>query len=347
VAETERTLIEVLVHRGEIVESRHRIQVAVSDAAGRVVLATDPAGYVTSFRSAAKPFQLLPLVERGHADRWNCSDEELAVMAASHTGSPRHLGLVAGLLDRLGLEARHLACGFHEPRDPQSLAAVRSGAPPSGMYNNCSGKHAGMLMLARSEGWSIEGYERPDHPLQRLMRATVAECTGFREEDLQVAVDGCGVSVFGLPLAGMARAYAMLASAGAGGDARGRALARIRDAMRAHPVVIGGEGELSTAIVQETAGRILAKGGAEGLECMALPGGLGVALKCEDGHARARGPASVAVLARLGALDGDARARLGAWERPPVHNAAGAEVGWLDAVMTPVVEPAAAGRRTT
>lgn len=327
--------LDVVAWRGTIPESRHRVHLAVSDAAGRLTFATVPDGVSTSFRSAAKPFQLLPLVERGHAERWGWSDEELAIMAASHTGSARHVERVAGILERLGLTDRHLACGYHEPLDPGSRDRLRAGAAPSPLFNNCSGKHAGMLCLARSEGWPVEGYERADHPVQRAMRAAVAHCTGTPEAELAVAVDGCGVSVFGLPLAGMARAYARLAAAVPDGDARERALARIRHAMQTHAWAIGGEGRLSTALIEATGGRLTAKGGAEGLQCVALPDGRGLAVKCEDGNPRAVGPATIAALARLGALHDEVRARLAAWERPVVRNAAGQDVGRLEASFEP------------
>src|SRR5262245_49569814 len=114
-----RLQIEVVVRRGAIAESRHQIQAAVCDAAGDALAATAEAGRVTTFRSAAKPFQLLPLVERGHAERWQLSDEELAVMASSHTGSAYHVALVRGILGRLGLAERQLACGYHDPVDPE------------------------------------------------------------------------------------------------------------------------------------------------------------------------------------------------------------------------------------
>ncbi len=119
-----RLQIEVVVRRGAIAESRHHIQAAVCDAAGRTVAATDEAGRVTTFRSAAKPFQLLPLVERGYAERWHLSDEELAIMAGSHTGSRYHVDLVRGILGRLGLSERQLACGYHDPVDPESHAQL-------------------------------------------------------------------------------------------------------------------------------------------------------------------------------------------------------------------------------
>jgi L-asparaginase II len=262
-------------------------------------------------------------------------------MAASHTGSPEHVALVAGMLARMGLSERHLACGYHEPLDHRSLARVRVHPETrSAVYNNCSGKHAGMLCLALSEGWPVEGYQRPEHPVQQLMRRTVAEVCGLEPESVAVAVDGCSVSVFGLPLHAMARAYARLAAAAADQGPRERALHRIRCAMCAHPWAVGGEGRFSTLLMERTGGRLVAKGGAEGLECVGLPARrLGLALKCEDGQARGLAPATLALLEHLGDLSDGERARLGESRRPLVRNHAGLEVGALEAV----VEELAAG----
>ncbi len=328
-----RFQLDVVVWRGAIAESRHRIEAAVSDPDGRLLAATSVPRLVTTFRSAAKPFQLLPLVERGHADRWGFGEEDLAVMAASHTGSPYHLGLVAGILRRIGLAERDLACGYHDPVDPASLDYVRNHPESrSALYNNCSGKHAGMLALALAEGWPTAGYQHPDHPVQQLMRRSVAESCGLAAGDLLVAVDGCSVSVFALPLGAMARGYARLAAAADDGDARARALARIRRAMLRYPRAVSGPGRLSSELTEKSGGRVLAKGGAEGLKCLALPErGLGVALKCEDGQARALGPAVVAVLERLGALDAERLSTLAEWREPVMRNVAGIEVGTLRA----------------
>ena len=328
-----RLRIDAIVWRGPIAESRHRFQAAVSTVDGSLAAETEDARAVTTFRSAAKPFQLLPLVERGHAARWGFDDETLAVMTGSHTGSRYHVGLVAGILARLGLSDRDLACGFHEPPDPEAMARIRGHTEErSSLYNNCSGKHAGMLALALAEGWPTRGYEQAGHPVQQLMRKTVAEACGVAPESLAVGVDGCSVSVFGLPLSGMARSYARLAVARGDGDARERALARIRDAMRAWPRATGGAGRLSSELMERTAGRLVAKGGAEGLECVGMPGaGLGLALKCEDGHSRAIGPALMGLLDQLGALDAGEIARLTELRRPVLRNHAGLEVGSLTA----------------
>ncbi|HTM57344.1 MAG TPA: asparaginase [Candidatus Udaeobacter sp.] len=329
--------LDVIVWRGAILESRHRVQAVAADARGRSALSTPEPDLVTTFRSAAKPFQALPLVERGHLDRWNLSDEDLAVICASHTGSPEHVARVRGILGRIGQDESALACGYHDPLDPVSLEYVRSHPEArSPVYNNCSGKHAGMLCLALSEGWPVRGYERLDHPLQQLMRRTVGEACGMDPDSLGVAVDGCSVPVFALPLSAMARGYANLASARPEQGPRPRALDRIRRAMTSYPRMTGGAGRLSTDLMEAAPGKLCAKGGAEGLECLALTdSGLGIAVKSEDGNARPLGPAVLSVLDQLGALDGEALEKVAALRRPLVRNVVGLEVGRLEARVTP------------
>ncbi len=336
-----RFQLEVIARRGTIAESRHHLEAALCDADGRLQAETSEPRAVTTFRSSAKPFQLLPLVERGHADRYGFSEEQLAVMAASHTGSPHHVALVQGLLTQLGLQASQLVCGFHEPSDPESLARLRSGTErPSSLYNNCSGKHVGLLALCMAEGWPLEGYHLLEHPLQQLLRRTVAECCGLASEALGTAVDGCSLVVFALPLSAMARGYARLvdATTRADGDVRTRALARIARAMTSHPVTVEGEGRVSTALMQVTKGRLLAKCGAEGLQLVGVVGGhtdrsLGLAIKCDDGAMRATGPATIAVLEHLGMLSGAELAALAEHHTPKVVNVVGLGVGHLEAVL--------------
>jgi L-asparaginase II len=254
-------------------------------------------------------------------------------MAASHIGSPAHVERVSAILARIGLDGRDLACGIHDPSDPVSLDHVRrhpEAASP--LYNNCSGKHAGMLALALAEGWPTHGYQQADHPVQQLMRRTVAEVSGLEPEAVGIAVDGCSVSVFILPLARMARAWARLAVARPAGDARERALHRIRSAMLKHPRATSGAGQLSADLMEATGGRVVAKGGAEGLQCLGLPEhGVGIALKCEDGAGRAVGPATTALLEQIGVLSEAERNALAGWRRTVVRNHAGLEVGFVSA----------------
>ena len=329
-----RLQAEVLVIRGDIAESRHRVQAVVVGADGKVHSATAHPERPTSFRSAAKPFQLLPFVERGHADRMQLDEPELAILAASHSGSRVHTAIVQGLLDRLGLSSSALACGYHDPMDAQALDDVRRDPGLRGpLYNNCSGKHVGMLAFCQAEGWPLAGYEQAGHPLQQLMLQTVAESCGVDPASVRTGIDGCGIPVFGLPLVQMALGYARIADAMAkGGDRRAQALQRIGRTMTRHPVVVEGEGRLATDLMRVTGGRLLAKSGAEGLLLVADPTrGEGVAIKCEDGAMRALGPAAVELLETVGLLEPAEVTRLAAHRMTPVTNAAGLPVGHLEA----------------
>jgi L-asparaginase II len=265
--------ITVAVRRGSIVESRHRAHaVAVQD--GTVIAEAGDGGLITFMRSAAKPIQALPLTRA----RPELDEEALAIASASHQALPEQLAAARGLLAAAPAGEDELECG-------------PAGEPPEPIKHNCSGKHAGMLALCRAHGWETPGYRLADHPCQRAMLTEVARAADVAEDELETAVDGCGVVTFALPLERMALAFARLERLD-GGD-------RVAAAMRAHPGLIRGPDGVDTILMRAREGWI-AKGGAEGLMCAAGPSGLGVALKVEDGAARPVGPALAAFLAGVG-----------------------------------------------
>jgi L-asparaginase II len=318
--------LDVVVTRGNAVESYHRVHAAVVDARERTIgIAGDPA-LVTYWRSCAKLFQVMPLLESGGFDRYGWGDEQLALACASHGGEPEHVAIVEAMLQTLGLEEGDLACGPHEPLSPRGAKLLREcGARIRRTHNNCSGKHTGMLALALHKGWSIEGYERRDHCVQQAMLNQVALWTGVRPSKIDVAIDGCGAAVFGLPLDRMARAYARLGTASARGE---EIPARITRAFGAHPFLIGGTDRLDSIIIEETNGRVITKVGAEGVHSgVILATGVGFALKVEDGNARAQQPALIQLLVELGALSDPLPARLAELLRKPVRNSRGEIVG--------------------
>jgi L-asparaginase II len=323
----------VAVWRGDRVESLHLGAVAVVDARGALVAQAGNPELTTYLRSSAKPFQLLPLVECDAADHFGFSDAELAVMAASHSGRREHVDAVRGILDRIGLPASALQCGAHAPYDDEARSMLRNnGTNPSELHNNCSGKHAGMLAWCRFNGEPIENYLDPAHPLQRRIRATLADLGGVPEARIGVAIDGCSAPCFAMPLAASAHAFARLSGSASSSDARTAALARIAHAMACHPVMVAGPGRLDTAIMQATRGRVVCKAGAEGYQGMALRDfGLGVAFKIADGQGnRASGPVAIDVLSQLGALDtldDDAVAGLETFHIPELINRRGVCVG--------------------
>jgi L-asparaginase II len=319
--------VGVEVRRGDRVESRHRVLLAVVDTAGGLRLAVGDPGTAVFPRSAVKPIQAIPLVESGAADALRLDARELALACASHGGEPGHVGTVGAWFARLGLGVDHLACGAHLPSHTATAAALqRAGEAPSRAHNNCSGKHAGMLTTAVHLGEPPEGYETPEHPVQRRIRAVLEAMAGETLPE-PPGIDGCGIPAWTMSLEGLALTAARFADPTELAPERRAAIHRLAAAMRAEPWFVAGTGRLGTALMQ-AAPTVLAKTGAEGVFWAALPeSGLGLALKVEDGAARAAEPALVATLHALGALDDRATAALAGFARPTVHNHAGAVVG--------------------
>jgi L-asparaginase II len=318
--------LDVIVTRGDAVESYHRVHAAVVDSCDRLLGRAGDPDLITFWRSCAKPFQVMPLVECGGFDGYGWGDAELALACASHGGEPEHVAIVEAMLATLGLEEGDLACGPQEPLSPRGAKIAReSGVRIKRTHNNCSGKHTAMLALALCKNWSIEGYERESHEVQQAMLNQVALWTGMRASDVEIAVDGCGAAVFGMPLEAMARAYARLASAAGRGE---DVPSRITTAMANHPFLVGGTDRLDSIIIEETDGRVLTKVGAEGVHCaVVLDRGIGLALKVEDGSPRAQQPALIRLLQELDALPDPLPPRLAELVARPVKNSRGEVVG--------------------
>lgn len=318
--------------RGDLVETVHRVSAAVVDRDGRLVAESGDPDLVTFWRSAAKPFQAMALVQDGAADRFGLTDRELALCCASHSSEPVHLQLADSLLNKLGLGEAALACGSHTPLGPAVAEQVaREGITLTPRWSNCSGKHAGMLALALGHGWPAAGYHERGHPVQQRIEREVCRWTGLEPGDLFLAVDGCNTVCFGLPLRAMAWAYARLVTSDE------PAPRRIREAMAGHPAIIAGQGRPCTDLMTGFQGRLLAKIGAEGVYCAALAdAGLGIALKVADGDMRSAPLALAAVLRALLEHTGDANglaalARSGVLEQAPIRNTRGVVTGDLRA----------------
>src|SRR5256885_4535871 len=311
--------------RGSIVESRHRVHVAIVDAAGRLVARAGDPDYATFWRSAAKPFQALPLVADGVADRFGLGSEELAIACASHSSEPRQVELVREFLKKVGCGERDLLCGPHPPLSEAVAKDYQTrGVRLTAVYSNCSGKHTGMLALARHHGWPTEFYTRPEHPVQQRCLEEVSRWTDVPAQRLGTATDGCGVVCYALPLRNMAVAYARLAvqtrnaeggTRNSGGELppnvprsafplpRSEAF-RVVGSMLRHPELIAGSGRPCTEMMRAHPGRVLTKVGAEGVySALVIPESLGIALKVEDGNSEA---AALAVAAGLTQPRGEA-----------------------------------------
>jgi L-asparaginase II len=280
-------LVEVV--RSGVVESVHRGSVLVLGPDGEPLLAVgDP---TASFfpRSSNKPLQAVGLLRAGA----QLEPPALALAAASHSGEPEHVGRIRDLLSKNGLPESALVCPPALPLDEDAAAALlAAGGGKARIFMNCSGKHTAMLLTCLVNGWPLDGYAQPDHPLQLTIRATVEELAGERVRS--IGVDGCGAPVLGLSLGGLAHAYRRLVTAEPGSPERA-----VTDAMRAHPDLVGGTGRDVTVLMQGVPG-LLAKDGAEGVYAAALPSGAAVVVKISDGGQRARMPVLVAALRRLG-----------------------------------------------
>src|SRR6516165_2892298 len=291
-------LVDVI--RGPLVESRHRGAVAVFDAEGHSIFALGDVTAPVFPRSAVKALQALPLIERVAADRFGLSDEELALACASHSGEAAHGAVVA-----------------------------RSGAPTP-LHNNCSGKHAGFLCVARALGVDHADYWRSEHPVQRLVRSVLEDFTGAALGEACCAIDGCSVPTWAVPLRNLAHGFAKFGTGRGMSGERARAAARLRQACANNPWYVAGTDRFCTEIMQLFGERVFVKTGAEGVYCATLPQqGLGIAIKCDDGSSRAAQAITAAVIARCSPLAASECAALERFVAPSLRNWNGFEVGQI------------------
>jgi L-asparaginase II len=290
--------MEVLaeVERSGFVESRHLGAVAVADPDGEVLAAAGDPDLVVYARSCSKPFQALAVRGLGVERELGLGQLALAGACGSHDGEPDHVASVRKVLAAAGLEESDLRCPPILPGNREARARAEG---PAAVYHNCSGKHAYMLAGSVVHGWETERYTAPEHPLQAVVADTLSAFAGVPIE--HVGVDGCGVPVHAMPLRGLATAYARLGAQAAVGEEGPAALVA---AVRRHPFMVAGSGQLDTVLLEATGGRVLAKVGAEATyAAVDLHGGVGLALKVVDGAPRARGAALLAALRGLGWLD--------------------------------------------
>lgn len=319
----------VEVTRGDIVESCHWGAAVIADAHGRVADAWGDFERPVYPRSAVKAIQALAIVETGAAAALDITEAELALACASHTGEPAHTRAVGAWLARMGLSEADLECGAHPPYDEDTAATlIRRGEAPGPVHNNCSGKHTGMLATALHRGEPTRGYAELTHPVQQRILGILEMMTGQDLGQAPRARDGCSIPTFAVSLGGLAVAMSRLADPDGLPDRRAEAVAQVRRAWGGHPHMVGGRGRFDTALMTAVAGRVLTKGGAEGVHCACLPGlGLGIALKVEDGTARAGPVAMGALLRHVGALGEDEAKALAGHLRPPLVNRRGFAVG--------------------
>jgi L-asparaginase II len=325
--EAEGLIVEVT--RGVLVESAHRVAACAVDASGVVLYRAGEIEAPVYLRSTAKPFIAAAAIQAGVRERFGLERHEIAVMAASHSGEPFHVAAVLSILEKIGSDVSALRCGAHLPYDQASADEIlRSGGKPTAIHNNCSGKHAGILAFCKAIGADPATYFESSNPAQRRILEFCARLSDDDAATWPVGVDGCGIPAYATSLRRAALSFARLASLDALHDCDAQPLRVVRDAMLAHPEYVAGTGQLDTVLMRAGGGTLLAKAGAEGLHGVAvLTKGIGYASKVLDGNSRARGPSTVAVLRKLGALDDRAADDLARFARPKVYNRAEHAVG--------------------
>lgn len=317
------------VSRGSHVESRHFGHVVVVNAAGEVLFSAGDPEHPTYPRSSLKPLQALAALANGTAERFEYTDAEVAVTCASHAAEPRHREAVARILERIGATEADLHCGAHPvPHEPSRDELTLAGRKPTPIYSNCSGKHAGMLALARVLDAPLAGYWEADHPVQREIQAVLQAACDTDLSTLQWGVDGCGVPTYLLPLWQLALGFARLAQPDTLPERFREAAQRIDRAMNAEPGMVRGEGGFDTVLMEAVPGVLVCKGGAEGCEAVGvLDRGLGFAVKVEDGAARPLTAVTLATLRRFEVLPDPLPEILEALLHPRVLNTRAAHVG--------------------
>lgn len=311
------------VVRSGFVESVHHGVVALTGADGTLELAVGPTDAPVLPRSSLKPLQALALLRAGAP----LEGPALALACASHSGEPKHLEQARRTLAAAGLDESALQNTPDRPIDEAERERwVRDGIPPNSLGQNCSGKHAGMLAACAAAGWDVRTYREPDHPLQRLVVEVVAELCG--EPVAATTVDGCGAPALAVSTRGLARAFGRLASAAPGTDE-----ARVADAMRTHPDLVGGTGRDNTLLMQGVPG-LIAKDGAEAVYAVGLADGRGLVVKIADGHQRARVVVATAALRLAGVqeLGEGVAALLDSLDAEAVVRGHGAQVGRVRAL---------------
>ncbi len=284
-------------------------------------------------RSSAKPFIAAAVIGAGARERFGLEPREIAVMAGSHGGQSFHLEAVRSILQKIDMSEDALQCGVHPPYNAAAaLELERAGLLPTPMYNNCSGKHAGILALCKIMNADARTYLQLQNPAEQLILEFCARVSDVKMAEMPVGIDGCGIPVYAVPLRNAALSFLRLAEPEGLNDEDAAALAVVRDAMTAFPEYVSGTGEFDARLMEAGGGSIVCKAGAEGVHGVGVRSpGLGLACKVLDGTARARGPAVLTMLKSLGALSPAQLTKLADLERGIVYNRAGRAVGDISA----------------
>lgn len=331
-----RTIFEST--RGDIVESIHLGAFAIVNAQGDLIASWGNPETITFMRSSSKPLQALPFIEKNGDVHFGLSEEEIAILCASHTGTDDHVKTIVGIHRKMGLNEDMLQCGTHTPSNNETwMEMYKRGERPTPVRHMCSGKHSGMLGLALLLGAETGSYLSVQNPVQQLILQTLSEMTSYPAEKIIIGIDGCSAPVFALPLRNAALGIARLCQPEGLIPSRAAACKRITNAMMSHPLMVAGPRKFDTIIMEQTNHKVISKSGAEGYHILGVmpdavePGspGLGIALKIADGDAeeRARPVVILEILRQLGVLNDTEFVNLERFKARRIYNSAKLDVG--------------------
>ncbi len=273
--------IQVSLLRGSIIESIHKVHAVVCDNKGRVLMAAGNPEYESFIRSSLKPFQAIPFLSSGTAERIGATDKEIAIACSSHCGSTAHARQAFKILWNADIQVNELQC-------PTPIGKS------SPLEHNCSGKHASFLATCKKMGWPKESYLNPSHPLQKEIMRRVGEILEIPGDELIEERDDCGAPTLKLRISQMAILFAHLISS------ENNHLEQISRSMLSNPDLIAGPGYFDSELTKRAHGQLISKGGAEGIQCIGRCGeGIGIAIKVEDGSKRAKHAVALSILKQL------------------------------------------------
>ncbi len=293
--------------RGGVVESRHRGSLAIVDSNGRIRFSLGDINTPVFPRSAIKALQAVASFETGAIEKFSLGNAEIAIACASHTGEPEHVVTAEGILNKAGLGRDDLECGPHWPSyETAALNLAGKGERPCSLHNNCSGKHAGMLISAVCQGHQTSGYIKPAHEVQRRVRSVIEGFCDISLKDAPMGTDGCSLPTWAMPLDKLAYGFARFGTGDGLEPERAKLCQQIRSAVAEFPFMVAGTGRFCTRVMEQLGQQAFVKTGAEGVFCASLPQlGLGLALKIDDGASRSSEVVLAHLLQKLGVVDAD------------------------------------------
>jgi L-asparaginase II len=325
----------VEVTRGQIVESIHRGDIAVVRCDGNVLYTLGSGDHLSFMRSASKPIQAIAVLEYGIVEKFGLELSEVAMLMSSHSGEKVHIDILNQIIRKIGIDHNVLQCGAHPPLSADAAKElVSKGQSFNRLHCNCSGKHLGQIAAVKVKGLPLEDYYKPGSEIQKDAQDIISKFSGVKADQIKLGIDGCGIPVYGIPIRNMALAYANLCNESFMNGRYAKSQNYVISAMTNNPEMIAGKERLDTALMSHFGDRLIAKFGDEGVYCIGLIGkGIGIALKIEDGHTRAVGPAILETLRQLGVIKIEEMAPLKDFFNPFINNHKGEKVGEIKAVF--------------